>query len=114
MRDRVSAGTAVAKYTVVTPKESIVSSRTAAADDDVYELSPVELGDSMEDWRSTATYTLEVPARCPYCDERIHTLRIVGMTRSQVAFTSTLPRKGRLATCPECDRILPVELAGMM
>ena len=58
-----------------------MSSRTAAADDDVYELSPVELGDSMEDWRSTATYTLEVPARCPYCDERIHTLRIVGMTR---------------------------------
>jgi len=92
-----------------------MASRTATAiDDDVYELSPTELGDSMDEWRSTATYTLETPVRCPYCDERIHVLRIVGMTRSQVAFTSTLPRKGRVATCPECDRILPAELAGLM
>jgi hypothetical protein len=92
-----------------------MASRTATAiDDDVYELSPTELGDSMDEWRSTATYTLETPVRCPYCDERIQVLRIVGMTRSQVAFTSTLPRKGRVATCPECDRILPAELAGLM
>jgi len=88
--------------------------RTATATDDVYELSPTELGNSMDEWRSTATYTLEVPVRCPYCDERIQTLRIVGMTRSQVAFTSTLPRKGRVAACPECDRVLPAELAGLM
>jgi len=89
--------------------------RTATAtDDDVYELSPTELGNSMDEWRSTATYTLEVPVRCPYCDERIQTLRIVGMTRSQVAFTSTLPRKWRVAACPECDRVLPAELAGLM
>jgi len=91
-----------------------MASKAIAIDDDVYELSPNELGESMDEWRSTATYTLEVPVRCPYCDERIHVLRIVGMTRSQVAFTSTLPRKGRVATCPECDRILPAELAGLM
>ena len=91
-----------------------MSSNSTALDDDVYELSPTELGDSLEEWRSTATYTLDVPVRCPYCDDRIQTLHIVGLTRSQVAFTSTLPRKGRVATCPECDRILPVELAGMM
>ena len=54
-----------------------MSSKATALDDDVYELSPTELGDSMEDWRSTATYTLDVPVRCPYCDERIHALRIV-------------------------------------
>jgi hypothetical protein len=41
-------------------------------------------------------------------------IRIVGLTRSQVAFTSTLPRKGRVAICPECDRILPVELSALM
>ena len=68
-----------------------MASKSIAIDDDVYELSPTELGDSMDQWRSTATYTLEVPVRCPYCDERIHGLRIVGLTRSQVAFTSTLP-----------------------
>src|SRR2546423_11069544 len=95
-------------------EETIVSSKATALDDDVYELSPTELGDSMEDWRSTATYTLDVAVRCPYCDERIQTVRIVRMTRSQGAFTSTLPRKGRVATCPECDRILPAELAGLM
>ena len=91
-----------------------MSSKPTALDDDVYELSPTELGDSLEDWRSTATYTLDGPVRCPYCDERIQSLHIVGLSRSQVAFTSTLPRKGRVATCPECDRILPVELAGLM
>ena len=91
-----------------------MASKAIAIDDDVYELSPNELGASMDEWRSTATYTLEVPVRCPYCDERIHGLRIVGLTRSQVAFTSTLPRKGRVATCPECDRILPAELSGLM
>ena len=46
--------------------------------------------------------------------EAIRTIRIVALTRSQVAFTSTLPRKGRVAVCPECDRILPVELSGLM
>ena len=66
------------------------------------------------DWRTGATYTLEMPVRCLYCDERIQSLRIVGLTRSQVAFTSTLPRKGRVAICPECDRILPAELSGLM
>ena len=91
-----------------------MSSKSTALDDDVYELSPTELGDSLEEWRSTATYTLDVPVRCPYCEERIQTMHDVGLTLSQVAFTSTLPRKGRVATCPECDRILPVELAGMM
>ena len=64
------------------------------------------------EWRSAATYTLEMAVKCPHCDEPIRTIRVVGLTRSQVAFTSTLPRKGRVAVCPECERILPVELAG--
>ena len=64
--------------------------------------------------KARATYNLEMAVRCPHCDEAIRTIRIVGLSRSQVAFTSTLPRKGRIAICPECDRILPVELSGML
>lgn len=88
---------------------------TALEMDDVYELPPVESADAIPDvWQSPATYTLEMAVRCPHCDEAIRTIRIVGLSRSQVAFTSTLPRKGRVAVCPECDRILPVELSGLL
>jgi hypothetical protein len=36
------------------------------------------------------------------------------MTRSKVAFTSTLPRNGRAFVCPQCERLLSVELAGIL
>ena len=93
-----------------------MSSRASAIDaDDVYDLSVPEAAQSIPaEWQSTAAYTLDVAVRCPHCDEAISTIRIVGLTRSQVAFTSTLPRKGRVAICPECDRILPVELSSLM
>ena len=82
--------------------------------DDVYELPPVDAsGEIPDEWQTTATYNLEMAVRCPHCDDAIRTIRIVGMSRSQVAFTSTLPRKGRIAVCPECDRILPAELSGL-
>ena len=88
---------------------------TAAAADDVYELPPVESVDAIPDaWQNSAVYTLEANVRCPHCEETIATIRIVGLSRSQVAFTSTLPRKGRVAVCPECDAILPVELSGLL
>jgi hypothetical protein len=83
--------------------------------DDVYELPPVDASGTIPDeWQTTATYNLEMAVRCPHCDDAIRTIRIVGMSRSQVAFTSTLPRKGRIAVCPECDRILPAELSGLI
>ncbi len=83
--------------------------------DEVYELSPIEAAEDIPaEWRAAATYTLEMAVRCPHCDESIRSIRIVALTRSQVAFTSTLPRKGRVAVCPECDRILPAELSGLM
>jgi hypothetical protein len=93
-----------------------VATRATAIDtDDVYELSPVGAADQIpSEWRCAATYTLEMAVRCPHCDEPIRTIRIVGLSRSHVAFTSTLPRKGRVAVCPECDRMLPVELSGLM
>ena len=84
-----------------------MATRAAARElDDVYELPPVDgAGAIPDEWQSSATYNLEMAVRCPHCDEAIRTIRIVGLSRSQVAFTSTLPRKGRIAVCPECDRI---------
>ena len=93
-----------------------MASRASMIDaDDVYELRASGAAESIPaEWQSTAAYTLEVAVRCPHCSEAIRTIRIVGLTRSQVAFTSTLPRKGRVAICPECYRILPVELSSLM
>ncbi|MCU1384275.1 MAG: hypothetical protein JWL71_2972 [Acidobacteria bacterium] len=86
-----------------------------AGGDDVYELPPVDSVDAIPDaWQNPAVYTLEMNVRCPHCEGTISSIRIVGLSRSQVAFTSTLPRKGRVAVCPECDAILPVELSGLL
>jgi hypothetical protein len=65
-------------------------------------------------WQDVAVYTLELPVRCPHCREPIHTLRVVGLTRTQVAFTSRLPRNGRVFVCPLCERLLSVELASLI
>jgi hypothetical protein len=109
------AGSQVAKASCDSYQENHMASTSVAFDDDVYEISAAEVSEDIpSQWQSAATYTLELPVRCPHCDEKLRTIRVVGLTRSQVSFTSTLPRKGRVAVCPECDRILPVELAGMM
>jgi hypothetical protein len=96
-------------------QEDSMSSKATTDLDDVYVLPPVDSADAIPDmWQSPATYTTEVAVRCPHCEEAIRTVRVVGLTRSQVAFTSTLPRKGRVFVCPECDAILPVELSGLL
>jgi CheY-like chemotaxis protein len=59
---------------------------------------------------SDAVYRLESAARCPQCGETISTLRAVRLLRTQVNFTSTLPRRGRIITCPCCSSIVPAEL----
>ena len=58
-----------------------------------------------------AIYTLETAARCPHCQELVRTVRVLRMHRTQAAFTSALPRGGRAIVCPECERILSIELA---
>jgi hypothetical protein len=78
-------------------------------DKDVYELSAVA-PQLTAGWQSRAIYTLDDAVKCPHCREPIRTLRILNMTRTEVAFTSTLPRKGRVIVCPECDCILSAEL----
>ena len=87
--------------------------RTAAGGD-AYEL---ELsGESAEipaEWQGGAVYTLELSARCPHCLVQIRTVRVLKLKRTQAAFTSTLPRGGRVIVCPECNRILSAELAAL-
>jgi len=57
-----------------------------------------------------AVYRLESPVKCPKCGETIATLKAIRLLRTQVNFVSTLPRRGRVAVCPECLSILPAEL----
>jgi hypothetical protein len=59
-----------------------------------------------------SVYTLEAPVRCPQCRREITTVNVIRMNRTQVAFTSTLPRGGRAIVCPACKHVLSVELAG--
>ena len=86
------------------------------AEADVYELPAMGTADAEipAQWRSVASYTLETLARCPHCREPIRSVRVIGLTRTQVSFTSTLPRKGRVMICPECECILSAELTGLV
>ncbi len=82
------------------------------ADTETYELpsGPAEIP---AEWQGGSVYSLELPARCPHCRETIRTIRVLRLKRSQVTFTSTLPRGGRVLVCPECERILSAELAAL-
>jgi DNA-binding response OmpR family regulator len=59
---------------------------------------------------SDAIYRLESAVRCPQCQETILTLQAVRLLRTQVNFTSTLPRRGRVLVCPSCAAIVSAEL----
>jgi hypothetical protein len=61
-----------------------------------------------------ALYTLEAAARCPECQNEIRTLRVLRVLRTQVSFTSTLPRKGYVVVCPQCERMLSASLSGLV
>jgi phage FluMu protein Com len=66
------------------------------------------------EWQAGAVYTLEAPVKCPHCREVIRTLRAVRLLRTQVTFTSPLPRAGRVLVCPQCEKILSAELSGIL
>jgi hypothetical protein len=61
-----------------------------------------------------AEYSLEFPVVCPHCEEHITTFRVFRLLRTQVSFTSTLPRKGYVIVCPECERPISSELSGLV
>jgi hypothetical protein len=86
-----------------------------AADEDVYDLTGAEPQHRREKSVDRgAVYTLEFPTRCPQCCTEINSVRVSRLLRSQVSFTSTLPRKGYIIVCPECDGILSAELSGLL
>lgn len=60
-----------------------------------------------------AEYVLESPLACPKCQAEISSLRVVRLLRGKVNFTSTLPRKGYVVLCPECQGILSATLGGI-
>lgn len=84
------------------------------SDDETYDLQAAEPAEIPAEWQSSAVYTLELPVRCPHCRDALRTLRVLRLTRTQVSFTSTLPRAGRVFVCPSCEKILSVELSGML
>lgn len=45
--------------------------------------------------QGAAVYTFDEAAHCPYCRHAIRTVRVVRLSRTQVAFTSTLPANER-------------------
>lgn len=61
-----------------------------------------------------AVYTLESPAQCPECDTEISTINVIRVMRTQVSFTSTLPRKAYVITCPSCRKLLSAGLTGLI
>lgn len=85
-----------------------------APDDDGYVTLNLEEAEIPSEWQSVAVYTLELPARCPHCREPIRSLRVLRLTRTQVSFTSPLPRGGRALICPLCERIISAELSGLL
>jgi hypothetical protein len=90
-----------------------VGEEEADAPADVYDLTNVQ-PDIPAEWKTAATYALEFPAKCPHCREPLNSLRVVRLKRSQVSFTSTLPRWGNVLACPLCERIISAELSGLI
>ena len=61
---------------------------------------------------SEAEYTLEYAARCPHCEKEIEVMNVARLLRTRVNFTSTLPRRGHVIACSECNTIISAELVG--
>jgi hypothetical protein len=61
-----------------------------------------------------AVYTLESPAQCPECNTEINSIHVIRVMRTQVSFTSTLPRKAYVIACPACRRLLSAGLSGLL
>ena len=78
---------------------------------DVYDLSSEQSTTIPPEWDNGAVYTLERSARCPHCKELIRSLRVIRLKRTQVSFTSPLPRAGRVIVCPSCLGIVSADLS---
>ena len=79
-------------------------------DQDVYDIAS-EPPTIPPEWEGGAVYTLERAARCPHCKDLIRSLRVLRLKRTQVSFTSPLPRAGRVIVCTSCLAILSADLS---
>jgi hypothetical protein len=82
----------------------------AVEEQDVYEISS-ETTTIPPEWEGGAVYTLELPARCPHCKELVRSLRVLRLKRTQVSFTSPLPRGGRAIVCTACQGIISADVS---
>ena len=48
--------------------------------------------------------------KCPSCSAILRKLNVVRTLRSQVNFTSNLPRRGYVMTCPDCEVVLSANI----
>ena len=76
---------------------------------DVYDIS-TETTTIPPEWEPGAVYTLELPARCPHCKQLVRSLRVLRLKRTQVNFTSPLPRAGRVIVCTACLCIISADV----
>ena len=76
--------------------------------------APAPAEDSGSASSQAAVYSLEAAALCPHCHESLDAVKVLRLSRAQVAFTSALPRGGRALVCPRCNHILSAELAGLI
>jgi hypothetical protein len=98
-----------------TQKNERVVSHAVSHDENVYDLTEAEPPRRRSKHADRgAVYTLEFPTTCPQCCTEIGTVRVSRLLRTQVSFTSTLPRKGYIIVCPECSGILSAELSGLI
>ena len=73
----------------------------------------VEGPDAVTTGQFEAEYSLEHPVRCHACGETVITLKAIRLLRTEVNFTSTLPRRGRVIVCPLCHVLVPAELTNL-
>ncbi len=57
-----------------------------------------------------AVYALERTVKCPSCSATLKKLNVVRSLRSKVNFTSNLPRRGYVITCPDCEVVLSADI----
>ncbi len=68
----------------------------------------------MDEREIEAEFTLESAAVCPHCREMIDSLLVVRILRTKVNFVSSLPRRGQVMLCPNCQVILTGSLGGLI
>ncbi len=66
--------------------------------------------DTEEEAEFEAVYALERAVKCPSCTTTLRHLNVVRTLRSKVNFTSNLPRRGYVMTCPDCEVVLSANI----